>query len=207
MAPRLRGVLHTHAFWVAALAAILLVAFSHARWAAGAYGLCLCALFAASGAYHRCQRARLRPLLRRIDHSAIFIFIAGTSTPIALILLPRSLGLTLLIVAWSCAITGVIFTVAWMNAPRGLVAGVYVLAGIGSGLSVLAALSRLPAAPAALFIGGGVIYLLGAVVYAIKRPNPWPSSFGFHEVFHALVCLAAAAQFVAMAGWVIPLSA
>jgi len=210
LVPRLRGVFHMYSFWLALLASTLLAVFAasdRARIAATIYGFCLCALFAASGGYHRCPRPKWLPLLRRIDHSIIFLFIAGTMTPIALLVLPHSLRLSLLIVAWAFALLGIVFTIAWINAPRGIAAGVYILAGLSSGISLFAALTRLAPMPAALFIAGGLIYLFGAIVYALKRPNPWPDSFGFHEVFHALVCLAVGCQFVALAGWVIPLSA
>jgi len=133
--PRLRGVLHMYSFWVALLASTLLAVFAttgRARLAAVIYGLCLCALFAGSSAYHRCPRPHWRPLLRRIDHSIIFLFIAGTATPVALLLLPHSMRLTLLIVAWAFALLGIIFTIAWINAPRGIAAGVYTLAGLSN---------------------------------------------------------------------------
>jgi len=207
--PRLRGVLHMYSFWAALLASALLVPFAangRARLAAIIYGLCLCGLFAASSSYHRCRRPHWRPLLRRVDHSIIYLFIAGTATPVALLLLPHSLGLTLLIVAWAFALLGIVFTIAWINAPRGIAAGAYTLAGLSAGASIIAGLTRLAPLPAALFLTGGLLYVLGALVYALKRPNPWPTSFGFHEVFHALVCLAVGCQFIAMAGWIIPLS-
>ncbi len=206
--PLLRGVLHAWAFWFALAAGAVLLALApgaQARVAALVYGVGLCALFAGSGLYHRWRwNPRWRPLLRRIDHATIFVFIAASYTPIALLVLEGSLRTVVLVGVWAGAAGGVIFSVAWITAPRVLTAGTYLALGWFAVVTIPQLLDRLDAVPLALMGAGGLLYTLGAVVYAAKRPNPWPRTFGFHEVFHTFVTLAAAAHFAAMAGWVIP---
>jgi hemolysin III len=206
--PRLRGVMHAYAFWFAAVAAATLVALAptdRARVAAAIYGAALCALFAASGLYHRWRwNPRWRPLLRRIDHSTIFIFIAASYTPVALLVLSGTVQVVVLVSIWVGALAGVAMSVAWITAPRALVAACYLALGWVSIVAMPQMASKLGVAPFVLFAAGGLIYTVGALVYAFRRPNPWPRTFGFHEVFHALVIAAAAVHFVAIAGWVIP---
>ena len=209
--PLLRGVLHAWAFWFALVAGtvlLLLAPDAQARVAALVYAVGLCALFAGSGLYHRWRwNPRWRPLLRRIDHATIFVFIAASYTPIAVLVLDGSLRSVVLIGVWAGAVGGVIFSVAWITAPRVLTAGTYLALGWFAVVTIPQLVDRLDAVPLALMGAGGVLYTLGAVVYAAKRPDPWPRTFGFHEVFHTFVILAAAAHFAAMAGWVIPGSA
>jgi hemolysin III len=199
---------HAYAFWVALVAAVLLTALvpgGTARGAAVVYGVGLCALFAASGTYHRWRwNPRWRPLLRRIDHSTIFVFIAASYTPVALLVMHGTLRWAILIAVWTGALAGVILSVAWITAPRVLSALCYLALGWVVVVALPQMIDRLDVAPLLLLAAGGVLYSAGAVVYATKRPNPWPRVFGFHEVFHALVILAAAVQFVALAGWVFP---
>jgi hemolysin III len=206
--PVLRGVTHFWAFWSALAATIPLVAFAPsgaARGAALVYGTGLCILFAGSALFHRLRCGpRLRTLLCRIDHSAIFVFIAASYTPVALLVLDGSTAWTLLAAAWAGALAGVALSLAWIGAPRVLFAATYVALGWIALLALPQLVERLPVAPLALIAGGGVLYTVGAVVYATRRPDPWPRVFGFHEVFHALVIAAAAMHFVAMAGWIIP---
>ena len=206
--PRLRGRLHQHALWAALAAALALVAVApdaRARVAAAVYGAGLCALFGASALYHRWPGPlRFKPLLRRVDHSAIFVFIAASYTPIGLLVLRPPTGWIVLAVAWGAALTGVALSVAWIDAPRLLQAGCYVATGWVAIGALPQLVEGLGAAPLALLGLGGAVYSLGAVVYARRRPDPWPPVFGFHEVFHALVIAAALAHFVAIAGWVIP---
>ena len=208
--PRLRGVIHAYAFWVALGVGIALVAVAHgarARSAAAVYAIGLCALFAGSAVYHRWRwDPRWRPLLRRIDHSTIFIFIAASYTPVALLVLDGALAKIVLIVVWAGALAGIVFSLAWITAPRVLVAGTYLALGWVAVIVTPQLIHHAGIAPTVLIALGGLLYTVGATVYALKRPNPWPATFGFHEVFHTLVTTAAAVHFVAIAGWVVPLS-
>jgi hemolysin III len=206
--PRLRGLLHLHALWFALAAAVTLVVLApdaRARAAAGIYGGGLCALFGASALFHRWQGSpRVKLLLRRIDHSAIFVFIAASYTPVSLLVLAPPLSTIVLAGAWTVAAGGVALSMCWIDAPPVVTAVAYVVAGsliAGATPQLVAAVGVVPVA---LFAAGGAVYWLGAYVYAARRPDPWPQIFGFHEVFHALVIAAAIVHFVAMAGWVIP---
>jgi hemolysin III len=191
--PRLRGLLHAWAFWFALAAAVVLILVapdSRARIAAVIYGIGLCALFGASATYHRWRwNPRWRPILRRIDHSTIFIFIAASYTPIALLVLNDPLRIIVLASVWAGALAGVAMSIAWIDAPRVLVALCYIAVG-------WVAIVAMPL----LLLAGGLLYSLGAAAYATKRPDPWPRTFGFHEVFHSLVIAAAIVHFVAIAG-------
>ena len=206
--PALRGRLHQHTVWFSLGAAALLVALAPAdaaRLTAAIYGVGLNALFIVSAVYHRWPPAsRWKPILRRIDHCVIFVFIAASYTPVAALVLEPPSSTIVLVSVWAGALLGVVFSVAWIDAPRLAVA----LAYIGVGWVIVIALPEIfgdaGAAPAALFLAGGLMYSGGAVVYARQRPDPWPRVFGFHELFHALVIAAAVLHFVAMAGWVIP---
>jgi hemolysin III len=206
--PILRGVTHFWAFWCALAATIPLVLLAPggaARGAALVYGAGMCVLFAGSAAYHRFKGGpRLRRLLCRIDHSAIFVFIAASYTPVALLVLDGPTGWTLFAAAWAGALAGVTLSLVWIGAPRVLFAATYVALGWLALMAMPELISRLPLTPLILFATGGLLYTTGAVVYATRRPDPWPRVFGFHEVFHALVIAAAALHFVAMAGWIIP---
>jgi hemolysin III len=206
--PRLRGVLHAYAFWFAAVAASALVAFAptdRARVAAAIYGGALCALFAASGLYHRWRwHPRWKPLLRRVDHSTIYLFIAASTTPIALLVLSGTIQVVVLVSVWSGAVLGIAFALAWIDAPRLLTAGTYLAVGWAGVIAVPQLLSEVGVAPFVLFLVGGILYSAGATIYAARRPDPWPRTFGFHELFHTLVIAAAVVHFVAMAAWVLP---
>jgi hemolysin III len=200
-------VLHAYAFWCALIAACALVALAPsgtARTACAIYGAALCTLFAISALYHRWRwNPRWRPLLRRLDHSTIHIFIAASATPLALLVLSGRLQTFVLACSWLGALGGILLSVAWIDATRALVALSYVLVGWGALVGIPEMLDRLPATPLILLAVGGLLYIAGAAVYATRRPNPWPRVFGFHEVFHGLVVAAAITHFVTMAGWVI----
>ena len=202
--PRLRGLLHAYAFWFALAAAIVLVVVaedSRARIAALIYGIGLCALFGASATYHRWHgNPRWKPILRRIDHSTIFIFIAASYTPIALLVLNDPLRVIVLVSIWAGALAGVAMSIAWIDAPRVLVAACYIAVGWVAVVAMPQLFSHRGAAVPILLLIGGLLYSLGAAAYATKRPNPWPRTFGFHEVFHSLVIAAALVHFVAIAG-------
>jgi hemolysin III len=201
--PRLRGVLHQYAFFVSLACGVgLIVAASggRARVAAIVYALAVSGLLGTSALYHRVTwRPRVRRWMRRLDHSMIFVLIAGTYTPVALLALHGTLATTILIVVWAGALGGVIFKLAWVDAPKWLMAAVYV----GLGCVSAAVFGELPAAIGWLgvagLVSGGLLYTVGAVIYASGRPNPWPKVFGYHEVFHALVLTAAGLHYAVIA--------
>jgi hemolysin III len=206
--PRLRGVSHALASVLAVAAAVVLVVLAPAgapTVAVAVYGTGLVALFLGSALYHRWPGpARFKPVLQRIDHSTIYVFIAASYTPIALVVLHGPLRWIILALAWAGAAAGVAFSLGWVNASRAVKAGGYLVLGWLALIAAPQLARRLGPAPLALLAAGGVLYSVGAVVYATQRPNPWPRTFGFHEVFHGLVIAAAAAQYVAIVGWVMP---
>lgn len=186
--PRLRGWIHAGMFPFVLAVGIVLVALaptSTARWSTAVFGLATALLFGASAVYHRGHwTARTLAILRRIDHSNIFLVIAGTYTPLAALLLPRSTATLLLVIVWSGALAGILARVFWLSAPRWFYVPIYIALG-------WVAVAFLPAfyregGPAVLWlvIAGGLAYTLGAVVYALKWPDPSPRWFGFHEIFH-----------------------
>jgi hemolysin III len=206
--PRLRGLLHAHAAWVAAVAAIVLIALAPtagARIAAVIYGAGLTALFTVSALYHRWPGdPRWKPWLRRMDHSTIFVFIAASYTPVGLLVLDGTAQVVVLVSVWTGALAGIVMSVAWISAPRWLQALAYLMVGWVAVLAVPQLAERAGVAPLVLLAVGGALYTVGALVYALRRPNLWPRTYGFHEVFHTLVIAAAIVHFVAMAGWVVP---
>jgi hemolysin III len=208
LVPRLRGVSHAIAFGVsivAAVAVVVLAPAGRASVAAAIYGVSLVALFGGSALYHRWRGPdRFKPMLRRVDHSTIFVFIAASYTPIALGVLHGPLRWVVLGLGWLGAVAGIAFSMGWIEAPRTVVATSYLTLGW---LAVIAApelISDLPLTPLILVCAGGMLYSAGAIVYARRRPNPWPRTFGFHEIFHALVILGTATYYVAVLGWMLP---
>jgi hemolysin III len=141
--------------------------------------------------------------MQRVDHSTIFVFIAASYTPVCLLVLSGSVRWIVLVTVWAGALGGVALSVAWITAPRVLASACYVALGWVAIIAFPQLVSALPAAPVVLIAAGGVLYTAGAAVFAFQRPNPWPQVFGFHEIFHAFVVLAALAHFVALAGWVV----
>ena len=210
LVPRLRGVSHAVASVVAVAAAIVVVALAptvRTIVPLAVYGVGLVALFGGSALYHRWPGpARFKPLLQRIDHSTIYVFIAASYTPIAVVLLHGALAWMVLVVAWAGAAAGVAFTLGWIEAPRTVVVASYLALGWLAVIAGPQLLQLLGLVPLVLLGAGGLLYSAGAIVYATQRPDPWPRTFGFHEVFHALVIMAAAAQYVAIVGWVLPAS-
>jgi hemolysin III len=206
--PLLRGVSHEVAAFMALAAWVglsLTAPSPRGRLAAGVYGASLVALFTVSALYHRPSWApHARLLWRRLDHSAIFLLIAGTYTPFCLLVGGRA-GTALLAVVWAGAAVGIVQSVAWPTAPRALAAVVYVALGWVV-LPVLPVLHlQLGPVSIGLLAAGGVTYSLGAIVYASRRPDPFPRVFGYHEVFHAMVVTAAALHFVVVAKAVLAL--
>ncbi len=196
--PQLRGVLHQISFFVALAAGTWLLSKTNGRmfWACLVYLVALCGQLAVSALYHRLTWApNARQWWRRLDHSFIMILIAGTGTPLAITLPPGSSRAVLLLL-WGGAALGVLRALVWITAPKPLVA-VLALALAWFSSPFMPALSAvLGTTSVAWLLAGGVIYSLGAVVYALKRPDPWPAVFGYHEVFHTLVVVGAACHFV-----------
>ncbi len=196
--PKLRGVSHEFAVLVAlAGCAVLFRAAPSPRavLAAGAYGASLVVLFGASALYHRLTwAAGPRRWFRRLDHAAIFLLIAGTYTPICLLIGGRPGGVVLAVV-WVGASLGILQCLLWVDAPRALVASIYVALGWVA-VSVMPELRAVVGDRGlALLLAGGLAYSTGAAVYATRWPDPAPSVFGYHEIFHALVIAAAACHF------------
>jgi hemolysin III len=186
--PRLRGWLHTGMAPLALVAGIVLI--SLAATPAGVVGGAVFVtasvlLFGTSGVYHRgTWRTRGQAILRRMDHSNIYIFIAATYTPLALILLDGASRTILLVLIWSAAVGGLLFRLLWLSAPRWLYTVLYIVMG-WTALGWLGAFYHAAGlAVLILILAGGICYTLGAIVYARKRPNPSPTWFGFHEIFH-----------------------
>lgn len=199
--PQLRGVLHQVSFFVALAAGAWLLTQAEGRmfWACVVYLVSLCGQFAVSALYHRVNWAPVaRSWWRRLDHSFIMILIAGTGTPLA-VGLPLEAARPFLVLLWSGAALGVLRALVWISAPKPLVAGL-ALALAWFSTPFMPALNEVMGPTSlAWFLGGGVIYSLGALAYATRRPDPWPSIFGYHEVFHALVCAGALCHFIAVA--------
>jgi hemolysin III len=208
--PRLRGVFHEYAFYVAVVAGVILVALSDsgrelvATWI---YAAALAAMFGVSALYHRVdwRSPRVRTWMRRLDHSAILLLIAGTYTPFALLAFDGVVADAVLITVWAGAAAGLVLNLAWIDAPKWLVAVVFVALG-WVGVVAFPQMIELGTAPAVLILAGGALYTLGAVTYALRRPDPAPAVFGYHEIFHLLVIGAAATHFVAIAAFVLPRS-
>ncbi len=200
--PRLRGVLHAVAFPLAVIAGVLLVVLAPtplARLAAAVYAVTSALLFGVSAAYHRGHApARARDMLHRLDHADIYLIIAGTYTPLALLALHGDTRVAVLAVIWSGAAAGATFRVTWLRAPRWLCTSLYVILG-WSAVFVLPQLLRGAGATAlALVLAGGIVYSVGGLVYGLRWPNPSPRWFGFHEVFHACTVAAYIAQYAAV---------
>jgi hemolysin III len=206
--PRLRGVLHQYAFFVSVVLGAVLVVVAHAgraRLAAGVYAFGLSALLGTSALYHRVTwRPRARMWMRRLDHSMIFVLIAGTYTPFAVLVLHGTLAHAILIVVWAGALGGIVLNLVWVTAPKWLVASVYIALGWVAVAAMPDLASELGALAVALVMLGGLLYTAGAVIYATQRPNPAPAVFGYHEIFHALVVAAAAAHFAVVAFYALP---
>lgn len=187
--PRLRGWLHTGIFPLAVIAGTVLVVVAPSpagRITGAIYTTTAALLFGVSALYHRGHWSpRARALLRRLDHANIFLIIAGTYTPFTILLLENRDARILLTLVWVGALAGVAFRVFWLSAPRWLYVPIYVGLGWAAMFWLPAFGARGGAAVLALIITGGLLYSVGAVIYALKRPDPAPRWFGFHELFHA----------------------
>ena len=206
--PRLRGVLHQYAFF-AALAAALLLVFAaptpRALVAVVIYGITLTALFGVSALFHRITwSVQARRGMGRLDHAMINLMIAGTITPFALLVLSGTISVLLLIVVWGGALIGIVVHALWIDAPKWLSAVLYLAVGWSGTMAGPQLVPQVGWTATALLALGGVFYSAGALVYALRRPDPAPAVFGYHEVFHALVIVAAFTHWAVVAFYVLP---
>ena len=206
--PRFRGVSHQYAFFASLITGLVLILVAPTRkatTAAAIYAASVSGLFGASALYHRVTwRPVTRRWMRRLDHSMIFVLIAGTYTPFGLLVLHGTLARVVLGVVWGGALAGVVLKLVWVDAPKWLMAGVYLALGWVGVATAPQLMARAGVGAVALIFAGGVLYSAGAVIYALRRPDPRPSVFGYHEIFHVLVIAAAAVHYAAIAGYALP---
>jgi hemolysin III len=206
--PRLRGVSHLSMFPLAVLAAIPLLFIGEtetARASALVFGIGVAAMFGVSGFYHVVTwTPRARSWLARLDHAAVYGLIAATYTPFGLLVLDGAWRVTILAIVWTGALLAILMKLFWVGAPKWLSAAI----GLGLGWAGVAAMpeieSEIGLAGLLFLAAGGLFYTVGGVVYALRRPNPVPGVFGYHELFHAFVIVAVALQYVAVAVYVLP---
>lgn len=205
--PSLRGVSHQYAFFIAVVAGAVLVVIArgtHETIAAAVFATALAVMFGTSAVYHRILWGpAARRWMRRADHAAIYLLIGGTYTPFGLLLLDGAWRISVLAVAWSGCLTAILIKLFWVDAPKWLAAALGIALGWVGVAAMPEALDRTGVAAVALLAAGGLLYTVGAVVYALGRPDPVPAVFGYHELFHALVIAAAACQYVAVATFVV----
>ncbi|AXY51104.1 hemolysin III family protein [Rhodococcus ruber] len=204
--PRMRGWIHLWAFGVAVVAGAVLVVLSQtvadppAGWSTVIYSLTVCGVFGVSALYHRVHwhDPRARTWMKRADHSMIFLFIAGSYTPFATLALPPETGRMLLTVVWTGALAGVALKMLWPTAPRWVGVPLYLLLGWAIVPVAGQLTDEAGIVPMVLLLVGGILYSIGAILYATKWPDPWPHVFGYHEFFHAATVLAALCHAVAV---------
>ena len=205
--PRLRGVLHQAAFVIAvAIAPLLVVAAdgTRRRLVSGGFAVSVATCFGVSALYHRVTwgpRARLR--MRRADHAGVYLLIAGTYTPVSILVLQGAWRPVVLAIVWAGAAAAIALKFAWVAAPRWLAAAI----GIALGWVAVVVLPQLMGslAPTAvtLLVLGGLLYTAGAIIYAVRRPDPVPTVFGYHELFHALTIIAVTCQYASIAFFIV----
>jgi hemolysin III len=205
--PKLRGVLHELGFYAALGIAVPLIITAEpgrARVAAGVFASCVAGCFGASALYHRpTWQPRTRSWLARLDHAGIYLLIAGTYTPVCLLVMSPGWRHAVLPIVWIGAGAAILFKLVWVRAPKWLAAAIALVLGW---IAVIAfgQLLKIGALGLALLVAGGLLYSIGAVVYARRRPDPVSHVFGYHELFHALTIAAAGLQYAAVAFWVLP---
>ena len=201
--PRLRGWIHAGTFPVVLVASIVLVVVAPpvaGKVSCAIFGLSACLLFGTSAVYHRgTWSPRIAGVLRRADHSNIFLIIAGTYTPLAVLLLPQRTATILLAIVWGGAVLGLLARILWLDAPRWVYVPIYVALGWVA-VGYMPQFWTTTNGPAIVWLvaAGGLAYTLGAVVYGIKKPNPSPRWFGFHEIFHVLTVVGFTCHYVAI---------
>jgi hemolysin III len=205
--PRLRGVFHEGAFYAAVALGVPLALTAEpgrARLSAIVFSSCLAGCFGASALYHRpTWSPTVRSWLARLDHAGIYLLIAGTYTPFGLLVLSPDWAIPVLAIVYIGAATAIVLKLFWPGTPKAVSAGI----GLGLGWVAVAAsteLAKVGAAGLTLMIVGGLFYTAGAIVYAMRRPDPLPAVLGYHELFHLCTLAAAGCQYVAIAFWVLP---
>jgi hemolysin III len=205
--PRLRGVLHQAAFIVAVALAPLLIVGADAgrpRLAAAVFAGSVAACFGASALYHRVTwTPRVRLWMRRIDHAGVYLLIAGTYTPVSLLVLRGAWRPVVLTVVWAGAAAAIILKFVWVQAPKWLAAAIGLALGWVAVIALPQLIVHLDPAAVTLLVVGGLAYTAGAIVYARQRPDPAPAVFGYHELFHALTIVGVACQYVAIAFFIV----
>ena len=208
--PRLRGVTHQAAFFASLVAGSAIIAEAAdglPRLAATVFAATVATMFAVSALYHRVPWAsRTRPWMRRLDHACIYLLIAGSYTPYGLLALEGSWRISVLAVVWTGAACGIAVRFAWVDAPAWVTVAVALPLGWFSVIAIPKAYGAMGLTGLSLRLAGGTLYSLGALVYALRRPNPLPATLGFHEIFHLLVIAAVACQYAAVALIVLPAS-
>lgn len=204
--PKMRGVLHLCAAIAApfAMVLLLLLADSPRRYVGAAiFATSLLLLYASSANYHLAPWPdRLHRVWKRVDHSMIFVFIAGTYTPFFLVVLSDAWGISMLAVIWSLAGAGALLKIVWPDAPRWLGVSLYLALGWIVVIPAAQVVGSLEPVAMLLLLAGGISYTIGGIVYARRRPDPWPHVFGYHEVFHTLVIVGSAIHFAVVAVWI-----
>jgi hemolysin III len=205
--PRLRGVLHQIAFFAAVVVGPLLILGAEGgrrRLGAAVFAGSVAACFGASALYHRVTwTPRMRLWMRRLDHAGVYLLIAGTYTPVSLLALTGNWRPVVLTIVWVGAAAAIALKVVWVAAPKWLAAAIGIALGWIAVVALPQLIAHLEPAAVILLVVGGLTYTAGAIVYARRRPDPVPSVFGYHELFHALTIVAAACQYVAIAFFVV----
>jgi len=205
--PLLRGVLHQIAFFVSLVVGALLIAGSDGerrQFAAAVFAASVALCFGASALYHRVTWSpRVRPWMRRIDHAGVYLLIAGTYTPVGLLVLDGTWRYVVLATVYAGAAAAVVLKFVWVDAPKWLAAAIGIALGWVAVVVLPQLVDRIGAGAVALLLAGGLAYTAGAIVYARRRPNPIPHTFGYHELFHALTIVGIACQYAAIAFFVL----
>lgn len=208
----MRGWIHLYAFAISVVTGITLVSVvgalttPRALLATAIYSVTVCGVFGVSALYHRVhwKSPRARTWMKRADHSMIFLFIAGSYTPFGMLALSPQTGRVVLTIVWVGAFAGVALKVLWPSSPAWLGVPLYILLGWVVAFVIPDLVANAGVAPLILLAVGGVLYSAGAILYATKWPNPWPTTFGHHEFFHAATVIAAICHYIAV--WLVAFS-